>query len=198
MAMLIFGIKGYSFKYLWPEASTWNDQSLVISLACIIVFAGAFTRSFLMIPQHRPWLSKILEFHIGLGVVCGILAFVLPYRLGITSTILVALSAIIWCLIIGIVRWRDRCEAVRYYLTAWSFMLGGGAILAMNKFGIVPNNVLTQNAAQIGSAIEVVLLFHCTGQPDEHRTPPASAGSGRNPESTDVCHGFPQAISGTL
>ncbi len=158
MAMLIFGIKGYSFKYLWPEASTWNDQSLVISLACIIVFAGAFTRSFLMIPQHRPLLSKILEFHIGLGLVCGILAFVLPYRLGITSTILVALSAIIWCLIIGIVRWRDRCEAVRYYLTAWSFMLGGGAILAMNKFGIVPNNVLTQNAAQIGSAIEVVLL----------------------------------------
>ncbi|MDX1696001.1 MAG: 7TM diverse intracellular signaling domain-containing protein, partial [Ketobacteraceae bacterium] len=158
MAMLIFGIKGYSFKFLWPEASTWNDQSLVVSLAGIIIFAGAFTRSFLLVPQHRPLLNKILLFHIGLGVICCGMAFVVPYRLAITTTILVALSIILTAFTIGIVRWYDRCEAVRYYLTAWSFMLAGGAILAMNKFGILPNNLFTQNAAQIGSSIEVVLL----------------------------------------
>ena len=158
MAMLIFGIKGYSFKYLWPEASAWNDQSLVVSLAFTVVFACAFTQSFLQVTQHRPMLSKILTFHMLVGSVCAITAFIIPYRLAITSTILMALSSILCCFTIGIVRWRDRCEAVRYYLLAWSFMLGGGAVLAMNKFGVLPNNFFTQNAAQIGSSIEVVLL----------------------------------------
>ena len=158
MAMLIFGIKGYSFKYLWPEASAWNDQSLVLSLAFTVVFACAFTSSFLQVPQHRPLLSKILTFHMVVGAVCALLAFVVPYRLAIISTILMALSSILCCFTIGIVRWKDRYDAVRYYLLAWSFMLAGGAILAMNKFGLVPNNFFTQNAAQIGSSIEVVLL----------------------------------------
>ena len=158
MAMLIFGIKGLSFKHLWPTATAWNDQSLVVALSFIVVFAALFTRSFLQVPQSRPLLNKVLVFHVILGGLCAVLAFVLPYRLAIVSSILVSLSVILWCFTTGILRYKDGYEGVRYYLLAWSFMLGGGALLAMNKFGMVPNNIITQNGAQIGSAIEVVLL----------------------------------------
>ena len=37
-------------------------------------------------------------------------------------------------------------------------MLLGGAILALNKFNIIPRNHFTENAVQLGSAIEVILL----------------------------------------
>jgi diguanylate cyclase (GGDEF)-like protein len=37
-------------------------------------------------------------------------------------------------------------------------MLAGGAILAFNKYGIIPRNALTENVLQVGSAIEVFLL----------------------------------------
>jgi diguanylate cyclase (GGDEF)-like protein len=37
-------------------------------------------------------------------------------------------------------------------------MLLGGAILALNKFNIIPRNFFTENAVQFGSAIEVILL----------------------------------------
>ncbi|MCG8315951.1 MAG: ATP-binding protein [Pseudomonadales bacterium] len=158
MASFVFSLKGLSFKYFWPSATSWNDQSLVVFLALVVVAAASFTSSFLRVKDTRPLINKLLIFHAGLGVLCALLAFVLPYRLAILSTIISALSGILMCFTAGILRWQDGYHAVKYYLIAWTFMLGGGVVLALNKFGVVPNNLWTQNAVQIGSGLEVVLL----------------------------------------
>jgi diguanylate cyclase len=55
-------------------------------------------------------------------------------------------------------RWRDGSLSARYYTVAWSALLGGGVILALNKFHILPKNGFTEYAVQIGSALEVILL----------------------------------------
>ncbi|MCG8672741.1 MAG: ATP-binding protein [Pseudomonadales bacterium] len=158
ISSLLFGINGLSFKYFWPNATSWNDQSLVVSLAGIIIFGLLFTRSFLHVPETRPLLNKFLLAHVYGGYLCIALAFLVPYRYGILTTIIIAMTGVLTCMAAGLIRWKDRYHAVKYYIMAWSFLLGGGVVLALNKFGLVPNNLLTQNAAQIGSAIEVVLL----------------------------------------
>ena len=41
---------------------------------------------------------------------------------------------------------------------AWGCFLTGGILLALNKFNVLPRNVLTENLFQLGSFLEVVLL----------------------------------------
>ena len=59
---------------------------------------------------------------------------------------------------VGIVRLVEGVETARYYTVAWFAMLAGGIVLALSKFALVPNNVVTQNAVQVGSALGVILL----------------------------------------
>ncbi|WP_304440942.1 7TM diverse intracellular signaling domain-containing protein, partial [Oleiphilus sp. HI0132] len=53
---------------------------------------------------------------------------------------------------------KSRQKYATYFSVAWSMFLIGTVILAMNKFGLLPRNGLTESAAQIGSAIEIILL----------------------------------------
>lgn len=43
-------------------------------------------------------------------------------------------------------------------MAAWFLVKGGGAILSINKFGLIERKLFTENATQIGSALEVLLL----------------------------------------
>jgi diguanylate cyclase len=61
-------------------------------------------------------------------------------------------------LVVGVVRWIKQEPAARYYAVAWFFMLFGGIVMALSKFSLLPRNLLTENATQIGSAIGVILL----------------------------------------
>ncbi|PIE40868.1 MAG: hypothetical protein CSA49_06285 [Gammaproteobacteria bacterium] len=158
MAFFVFNLDGFSFKYFWPNATSWNEESLIISLAGVFIFALLFTRSFLLLPGTRPTLNKLLLYHVYAGVICIVFAFTLPYQFSLLITVIICESSILICMIAALIRWKDRYHAVKYYIVAWSFLIFGGLVLALNKVGLVPNNFLTQNAAQIGSSIEIVLL----------------------------------------
>jgi len=58
----------------------------------------------------------------------------------------------------GAYRWYRGDVYARYFTIAWFSLLLGGLILALNKITILPQNIFTENATQIGSAIEIVLL----------------------------------------
>ena len=82
----------------------------------------------------------------------------LPYGTIVVITILAAAIVIVACFTTGVLRWKDGFHAARYYNMAWTFMLNGGLILALNKLGFLPRNGFTENAAQAGALIEVLLL----------------------------------------
>ena len=162
MTAMSAGIHGITFQYFWPNATWWNDLSLIASQGCIVIFAALFTRSFLN-TAVRPLLSQsLLVIALGGGVCIAISVF-LPYQLGIMIAIIWALIGILLSFAAGIIRWRDGYELAKFYNLAWGTMLAGGFILALNKFGIVPRNLFTENAARLGSALEVVLLSMALG-----------------------------------
>jgi two-component system, sensor histidine kinase LadS len=159
MAVVVAAINGLSFQYLWPVATQWNDRSIIIALASLVLFVTLFTRDFLRIPEHRlRWLN---HFFIALAAICIFMlaaAFFVSYVIMIVSMILIALIGIIFALVTGVIRMLEGYAPARLYVVAWTTMLAGGAILAFNKYGIIPRNPLTENALQVGSAIEVFLL----------------------------------------
>jgi|GEM_PF-3680718 len=76
----------------------------------------------------------------------------------ILPTILLVVTGCSTMLMLSIVRWVKKDPAARYYTFAWGFMMFGGIVMAMSKFTMLPRNLLTENAAQVGSALGVILL----------------------------------------
>lgn len=158
MAGFLASLQGLSFQYVWPTATSWNDSVIVILLACVVLFASIFTRNFLSLAHDENRINHAFSIVILLTVLIIFLANVFPYHLMIKLLIVVSVVAISLMIYSGIMRWSQGQSSARYYTIAWSAMLLGGAILALNKFNIIPRNFFTENAVQFGSAMEVILL----------------------------------------
>jgi serine phosphatase RsbU (regulator of sigma subunit) len=158
MTLFLTSLNGTSYHYLWPDSIWWNDQVLVVSLNGVVFFGLLFTAGFLKVREARPksfWVFVGFEI---LSALIVLFSYKIPYRIGIMSTIALAVFAIIWCMIMTMVRFFEGYASARFYALAWFTMLAGGVILALNKFGLIPRSSLTENATQYGSVLEVVLL----------------------------------------
>jgi len=158
MIIFLASLKGMSFQYFWPHSIQWNDQSIIVSLAGVILFGALFLRDFINLPNNRPRSSQFLLAVAAVSAMIIGFAFFLPYRIMIQCIILTAMIAIVGATIIALFRWKDGDISARYFMLAWSAMMIGGIILAANKFNLIPRNLFTENATSYGMALQVILL----------------------------------------
>ncbi len=159
MPLFLASLHGVSFQYLWPYATWWNDQAIIVFLNLTIVFGSAFSLRFLNVRRHNhPVLNRVTVSLMVISCSLAAAGCIVPYSYMILPTILVAFLGCSVMLTIGVARWVKRDPAARYYTVAWFFMLFGGILMALSKFTLLPRNFLTENATQVGSAIGVILL----------------------------------------
>lgn len=158
MTLLLSGIRGIGFQYLWPNSLVWNDQSIIVGLAGAVFFGALFIRNFTNLPKDRPLISKLVILIAASAAVIFIGSFVAPYPIMIRLVIFLALATILSGTLIGVIRWMDGDVPARYFLMAWSAMMVGGVILAANKFNLVPRNLFTENAVIYGMGLQAILL----------------------------------------
>src|SRR5690606_37080924 len=157
MGGFLASLQGLNFQLLWPEATWWNDHSILIFLGGVVFFVLVFTRNFLQL-KEMPLLNRLFN---ALALLAfGIILFsnLFPYSSMIRLLIGAAVLGISLAIISGIIRWGQGYSSARYYTIAWSVLLLGGVILAMNKFDLLPRNFFTENIVQVGSVVEVILL----------------------------------------
>ncbi len=159
MPLFLASLHGVSFQYLWPNATWWNDRAIIVFLNLTVFFGAAFSIRFLNVRRYiHPILNRLMQMIIISAGALATAGVVTPYKFMILPTILVAALGCSSMLVVGVVRWIKRDQAAKYYAVAWFFMLFGGIVLALSKFTVLPRNLLTENATQVGSAIGVILL----------------------------------------
>jgi len=158
MAGFLASLQGLSFQYVWPNATSWNDSAIIVLLSGVVFFTCVFTRNFLALADGHTILNRLFGIVLLLSAAIAISVNLVPYHILIKVLIGLAVLAINLVIYTGILRWSQGFNAARYFTIAWSSMLLGGAILALNKFNIIPRNTFTENAVQLGSALEVILL----------------------------------------
>lgn len=158
MALFLASLNGVSYQYLWPNGIWWNDQSIVFFLAGVVLFAALFTINFLRIYEVFPRLRIPATGVVIISAIVMLATLFLPYSTMISVVIGWAVIGISLAITFGSYRWLSGDSSAKYYCIAWYAMLIGGVILALNKFDLVPRNFFTENATQLGSALEVILL----------------------------------------
>lgn len=157
IAMFFASFQGLSFQFLWPNATSWNDNSIIFFLANSVLFGILFTRSFLEFSKSKvlnsfAWIvsAVVLLIVLSIGTV--------SYHLLIQALIIFSLLVLIAVTTITFIKWRSGLASARLFAIAWGTLILGGILMALNKFNIIPLNIVTENSLQIGSILEVTLL----------------------------------------
>ena len=160
ISLFVSSLMGYSYQYFWPNAPDWNGTSISFFLSLAVFFAVLFTHRFLgMDSGERPWpIRAALTLMYLLTLIMMASSLLLPYTLALIIVIVGSVVACGGALVLGVLGWWRGETAARHYVLAWSSLFIGGIILAGNKFSVIPQNVLTDNAVQIGSSMLVALL----------------------------------------
>ncbi|OZG74606.1 sensor domain-containing diguanylate cyclase [Hahella sp. CCB-MM4] len=149
---------GLSFQYLWPDNTWMANHSLLILLALSLTGGLQFTRSILISRVASPRLDRISYYLQILCMVCMALSPLVSYHTMIIPLAVLTLVIAVHIFAMAVIALMKGSGASRYYMVAFSSLLIGVVIYMLKTFGILPHNAFTQNAFQIGSLIEMVLL----------------------------------------
>lgn len=158
--LFVSSLNGYSFQYFWPEAITWNGQSIGFFLSTMVLSSLLFTYDFLQLKRDSvAALVRIaIYFVLLVALVMFASVFLASYNTMLITTIAGSIIACCVALMVGLYGAVRGERSALLYMFAWGSLLLSGLILAASKLTLLPQNTFTDNAVQVGSTLLVVLL----------------------------------------
>lgn len=156
--LFFLALSGQGYRYVWTDLIEWNQHAIPIFSAAAIMFGALFNRLFLQLRNLSLTLDRIILSFAIFGGIMVLASCFLPYRTAILILLPIGVLACFADLFAGVVALRRNVAVARYYLTAWALFLMGAVIFNLNKINVLPANMFTEYAMQIGSVLEAVLL----------------------------------------
>lgn len=163
LSLIVFHFKGLSFDFIYPNYEWLNKKpSIMYTLCCVTGIV--FCISFLDVKTYLKRTYQVLIFTIITGFSTVVLLSILGHEP--KANILIQFMAILFpavLYILSILVYFKGFRPAKYFVIAWTFFLIAIAIAVLYNFKLVPKNYLTNNAIQIGSALEILLLSLALG-----------------------------------
>ena len=151
-------LHGYAHRYLWPHSILASQYIIHFLLPLIVLLPPLFTLHFLSLREKSPRLAVLLQVFVAIGTILFLAApftsraFLVP--ISVSAILLMDFSIFL----VGLIRTRTGDPDARIFTMAWLCFIIGTATMALNKYGVIPRNALTENLMQLGVFLEVVLL----------------------------------------
>ncbi|WP_141732888.1 7TM diverse intracellular signaling domain-containing protein [Oligoflexus tunisiensis] len=152
------GLTGMGFRYVWSDFPALNNYMVDKPLNWVTFFAAAFAMEYMRTRNHFPRLYRYVGLFLLSVAAYHVVSFALPYRLAIKITIALIMMAITLGFVINVNSILKRQREGYFYIVAWSMFLNAAAVLALNKLGVIPRNVVTENSVQWAMLVEALLL----------------------------------------
>ncbi|RZL41345.1 MAG: hypothetical protein EOP00_25020, partial [Pedobacter sp.] len=163
---LIFyaSLNGHSFQFLWANFPVWGNYALLVGLSGGICASALFAKLFLHTEKYSKILTALLYFFTFAGVAFFFCSFFVNYRIMIIVSAITVITECTTILLAGIICVRNGEKAARYFTAAWGVFLIGAILLALQLFDLLKANILISHTVEIGSALQVLLLFFALGE----------------------------------
>jgi two-component system, NtrC family, sensor kinase len=149
---------GYLHKFFWTDNPWLIEHMLTFTGAMSGIGTVIFAKSFLRTRDFAPKLTHILNLIIlGDLIAIGCLFAGLPLEAYQMVNITAGIGSP-FVLFTAIVIYRKNYKPAKYFLYAWTVFLISVLVFVLKDYGIIPYNLFTIHAVQIGSALEAVLL----------------------------------------
>jgi len=151
-------LEGYFQQFIWPDNAWLASRSPYLFTALVSITSVVFLQDFLKTKMYAPRVhkfAKLIYVYFLLMVVAalfGVSAFVhMATQIGITVLSFYILAA-------GIVVYRRGYAPAKFFILAWSVLVAGIIVYALQDSGLIPSNPVTNYMMLFGSAVEAVLL----------------------------------------
>ena len=150
---------GLSKEVLWPrDVTLWSDIANFVGYSCSAVALLFFMRKMIGTKELVPRLDQLVIAVASLNMlmlICLVISIHI-FALATASLYIVTTFVVLW--IAAYCSFIKRQRSARFFLVASSALLVGCIISGLNFVGLTPRNFFTENAMQIGSALEMLLL----------------------------------------
>lgn len=154
---------GIGFELLWPNAIWWNTHSSFVQIVAALLSGNRFVQVFLELKRAVPSIHRALHAVSAVALTAAAAGVFGQWSLASNLLAISALAASLVYLPAGIVALRRGYLPARFYLIACSALILGVIAYVMTYFGILPRVFVTLYGAQIGSALEMLLLAFALG-----------------------------------
>jgi serine phosphatase RsbU (regulator of sigma subunit) len=152
--ILFSGISSYLFKYLYPNFPEANKVIVQTGMVGIVISTIIFTVHFLEVRKYTKWGYRFFL----LMFVLAPFDFLMPDNFWSEYVNTIIKINVFGLLIVGTYVWKQGNKFARFYVIAWTLYLIFGLMMTLRNSGTLPINFWTSHGAEIGSALEVVLI----------------------------------------
>lgn len=150
--------RGYLGISLLAPYPTINNMAVAV-LSCGLFFSlVAFTQGFLNLKLALPRTSRLLWGLSALLLIPTAMAVMDVYATTFAILIPIAIAILLVVLYAGARASLRGSISARIFLLAWSLLIGAALAYYARVFGVLPSSWLLENALNIGSLIEVLVL----------------------------------------
>jgi two-component system NtrC family sensor kinase len=151
-------LNGLAQAWISSEHATIGIRLIPFGLALATLTAMIFTMQFLESKHRLPNMHRIMQVASIIASVDVLLPFLTSYRTSMMSVTALGIPMPFIVISMGIMESMKRNTSALYFTFAWSLMLVGILLQSLRAFGIIPTNVVTENAMLWGSSAEAILL----------------------------------------
>ncbi|HYX32963.1 MAG TPA: 7TM diverse intracellular signaling domain-containing protein [Oligoflexus sp.] len=152
------GLNGHLLQFVMPDFPNLASAMIPILVGTTSIGVSLFTQSFLESRTFTPRLHRALQLCVLLGCLLIALSAFLPYSRIIPLANILPFYFSIVCFISGMIRYRQGYRPASIYCLAFFAFFMGVILASALTFGFVPNTMITEYGAQMGSTLEVIML----------------------------------------
>lgn len=156
--LMILGMTGHGFQYLWPNAPVpfWLDR---ISLPALWGFGACrFTQTLLQTRRHVPWAHHLLTISCVLYVVAVTADGIGHRAVGAWVFVLLSFTAIPAALWASLVRWRQGYFPACLYFCGYGMILASVNLLLLRATGVIQPAAWSTYVFPVAVAVESILF----------------------------------------
>ena len=151
-------LKGYAFKYLWPDniwlsINSFNLSGFLSGMATLI-----FTNVFLQTRKNAPRLHIVINIIIGVYFLILFIHFFLDKFLAFRIINVGAFIGSVIVIYTAYILMRRNFKPAKYFLLGFSVFLASVIIYVLRTSGFIGYNFFTSYILEIGSVIQITFL----------------------------------------
>lgn len=157
--LIQWSLNGYSYQYLWPNATVWASHVITCFTFLVAATASDFVRQYFNAKNRFPRVERILSGISYISYALAVLGYFLPFAPALALYTAFTTLTLVMILYLGFQGLTRNLRSSLFFLSAWLLLVVGAIVFVLRFSGILPHDFpLVYWSVELGTSAHVLLL----------------------------------------
>ncbi|MGL4612689.1 MAG: sensor domain-containing diguanylate cyclase [Shewanella sp.] len=158
ITLLVATLKGYAFRFIWPNWPILQQVMVPILLPIVMAFALMFTEKILQLKYHSRTMLLMCRYSAGYMLLLGLLVPFVRYSTLLYIEIISVVSLCVILMLLATIQASKGHKLARLYILGWVTMLIGGCLSSLLYLNVIDLTINPQTPIMLGLNFEIILM----------------------------------------